>query len=199
MDIPLLLDPLFVAQTAAILAVPGPTNALLAASGATRGVRASLRLIAAALTAYVGAILAWGLVLIPVTAFWPPFAPLARLACALFLAAMAVRLWRGTASLTAKPAAAVTTRTITLVTLLNPKALLFATGVFPPAAFVQPDVFYSTALAFAGPLIPIALGWIIFGTALGASPSRISPQMIHRAAAVLLAFFSASIGVSVVI
>ncbi len=198
-DVPLLTDPLFVGTAAAILAVPGPTNALLAASGASRGIRASLRLISAVLTAYLGAILAWGLLLIPATAFWPPLAPLARVACALFLAATAVRLWRGTASLTATtPGGGITTRTMTLATLLNPKALLFATAVFPPAAFTQSDVFSSTALAFAAPLIPISLAWIVFGASLGFQ-DRISPQTAHRTAAVLLAFFSATIGVSAVI
>lgn len=198
-DIPLLLNPLFVASTAVILAVPGPTNTLLAVSGATRGVRASLRLIAATLTTYVAAILAWGLLLGPATEAWPPLAPLARLACALFLAVTAARLWHGATSLTAKPVAAITTRTVTLATLLNPKALLFATGIFPKEAFTQPDVLCSTALAFAAPLIPITLAWIVFGALLAGSQSRISPRMAHRTAAVLLACFSASIGVSAVI
>ncbi len=199
LEAPLLLDPVFVATTATILAVPGPTNALLAAAGAARGIRSSLRLASVVLTAYLAAILAWGLLLIPATAFWPPFGSLARLACALFLAVTAVRLWQGSASLAAQTTSPVTTRALTLATLLNPKALLFATTVFPPAAFTQPDVFSSTALAFAAPLVPISLAWIGFGASLGGAGSRVSLRTIHRTAAILLAFFSASIGISTVI
>ncbi|PKU22750.1 multidrug transporter MatE [Telmatospirillum siberiense] len=198
-DIPLLLDPLFLAQTATILAVPGPTNALLATAGATKGIRVSIRFVAVVLTAYLGAILAWGLLLIPASAAWPPLMVLARLGCALFLAATALRLWRGTTSLAATPASPITNRTLTLATLLNPKALLFATGIFPATAFTQSDVFYSTALAFAAPLVPITLAWIAFGASLASSQSRISPKLAHRAAAILLACFSASIGLSAVV
>jgi threonine/homoserine/homoserine lactone efflux protein len=189
---------LFIATTAAILAVPGPTNALLAASGAMLGLRRSLTLIPVVLVAYLGAILAWGCLLAPATTFWPPLASLMRAACALFLAATAMRLWRGTASLSAKTTSPVTTRTITLATLLNPKALLFATGGFPAIAFTQPDAFYATAVVFSVPLLPITLAWIAFGASLGGSVFRISPQTFQRASAIVLAFFSASIGVSTV-
>lgn len=189
----------FIAATTAILAVPGPTNALLAASGATLGIRRSLKLIPAVFIAYLGAILAWGCVLAPATAFWPQFAPLLRLACALFLATTAVRLWRGTAALTAKPKAPVTSRIVTLVTLINPKALLFATGLFPPAAFTRPDVFYATALAFAIPLLPIAAAWIGFGAACEGAVGGFSAQGIQKISAIVLGVFSASIGVSALV
>jgi threonine/homoserine/homoserine lactone efflux protein len=190
---------LFIAATAVILAVPGPTNALLAASGAAHGIRRSLKLVPTVLVAYLAAILAWGSLLTPAATLWPPIAPLMRLACALFLAVTAIRLWRGSGRLSAKPAPSVNTRTITLVTLLNPKALLFATGGFPPTAFTQPDVFHAMAIAFAIPQLPIALAWISIGAALGGVGSRFSTQTIHRIAAVLLAFFSASIGASALI
>jgi len=138
-------------------------------------------------------------VLTPAAAAWPPIAPLMRLACALFLAVTAVRLWRGTTRLSATPTPSVNTRAITLVTLLNPKAVLFATGGFPPTAFTQPDVFYAMAVAFAIPQLPIALAWIGVGASLSGTVGRISPQTIHRMAAILLAFFSASIGASALI
>ena len=131
-------------------------------------------------------------------AAWPPLISLTRLGCALFLAGTAVRLWRGAASLAAKPAAAITVRAITLATLINPKAVLMATGVFAPAAFVQPDLFHATAFAFAIILVPIALGWVSFGALLVAGGGLVSPRTIHRAAAILLACFSASVGVSAV-
>jgi threonine/homoserine/homoserine lactone efflux protein len=199
LDASFLPNLLFVTTSAAILAVPGPTNALLAAAGAALGFRSSLKLVPAVLAAYLGAILAWGCLLTPAIAFWPPLAPLLRLACALFLAAIAIRLWRRTTGPSTDPTSMITTRRITLVTLLNPKAFLFAAGVFPPAAFSQPDVFSSAGLAFAAPLVPIALIWIAFGAALAGAGNRIPLRTINRTAAILLAFFAATIGVPAVI
>ncbi len=46
----------FVASPAVLLAIPGPTNALLAASGAFVGVRKSRRLVIAAIAGYLLAI-----------------------------------------------------------------------------------------------------------------------------------------------
>lgn len=199
MDIPLLQDPLFLAQAATILAVPGPTNALLATAGATRGFRVSIRLVAVVLTVYLAAILAWGLFLIPAAAAWPPLTILARLGSAAFLAYTAYRLWTGATTLAAEPATPITTRTVSIVTLLNPKALLFATSLFPPAAFTDSQVFYATGLAFAAPLIPITLAWIAFGANLANPNSPITATLAHRASAILLACFSVSIGVTAIV
>lgn len=199
MDASLLQDPLFLAQTATILAVPGPTNALLATAGATKGFRASIRLAAVVLTIYMAAILAWGLLLIPAAQSWPPVTMLARLGSAIFLAYTAYRLWIGATTLAATPKAPITNRAVTIVTLFNPKALLFATSIFPPEAFTDPHVFYRTGLAFAAPLIPITLAWIAFGASLADPGSRITATVAHRAAAILLACFSVSIGLTTVI
>jgi threonine/homoserine/homoserine lactone efflux protein len=189
---------MFVAITAMILAVPCPSNALLAASGASLGFRFSLKLIPAVLFSYLAAILAWGSLLSPLIAFWPPLAFLLRLASLLFLAFMAVRMWSTDASPLATDKLIKTTRQVTLATLFNPKALLFAAFLFPPTAYSQQDIFASTAQTFAEPLVPITLAWICFGSTFGKAHRWISSKTVHRTAAIFLASFAAIIGYSVV-
>jgi threonine/homoserine/homoserine lactone efflux protein len=94
-------DPLlFVLSVLAILGTPGPTNTLLATSGAAAGVEASLPLIPAESAGYLIAILTLGSALGPVVAASPLLAAALRIAAGGCLMLLAVRLWRrGGASL----------------------------------------------------------------------------------------------------
>ena len=124
-------DPLlFVLAVLTILGTPGPTNTLLATSGAAAGARASLALVQAEAAGYLIAILTLGLVLGPVVAASPLLATGLRLAVGSYLLLLAVRLWRrGGAALV--EGGVVTPRQVFTTTLLNPKALVFALGVVP--------------------------------------------------------------------
>lgn len=181
----------FVPAVAAILATPGPTNTLLASAGAQAGFRRSLPLVPAELAGYAAAIAAWGLFLQPAADALPWLKPLLKLACALYLVAMAWGLWRnaddlGTGSLSA--------RHVFSATLLNPKALLFAVAIFPEAAFRDVSGFLQAMGVFATTIVPIALAWIGFGSALSGPNAKIRPQLVQRAAALVLLTFSASLG-----
>jgi len=88
-------DPLlFVSAVLTILGTPGPTNTLLATSGATVGVRASLPLVPAETAGYLIAILALGLALGPAVAASPLLAAALRLGVGGYLLVFAARLWR---------------------------------------------------------------------------------------------------------
>lgn len=113
----------------ALLAAPGPTNALLALAGAQGGLRAGLArvpLVAAAYLVVVAPMLLWGA---PLAESLPLFrAGLSGLA-ALWVARLALRLWSQppaeSAADNVAPAAVVVT------TLLNPKALIAALVILP--------------------------------------------------------------------
>jgi threonine/homoserine/homoserine lactone efflux protein len=190
-----MIDPLaFVPAVAAILATPGPTNTLLASSGAQTGFRRSLPLVPAELAGYAFAIAAWGLFLAPASNALPWLKPVLKLACAVYLVRVAWDLWRNAGSM--ENYGRLGARHVFSATLLNPKALLFAVAIFPEAAFHNVDGFLQTMGVFAATIVPIALAWIGLGSTLSGPNPRICPQLVQRGAALVLLAFSASLGVT---
>lgn len=182
----------FVPAVAAILATPGPTNTLLASSGAQAGFRRSLPLVPAELCGYVLAIAGWGLFLEPASAALPWLKPALRLPCAAYLMAVAWGLWSTAGE--ALNGSSFGTRRVFTATLLNPKALLFAAVIFPEAAFETSAAFLRAIGVFAAVIVPIALAWIGVGSALSQPGFFIRAQTIQRGAALVLLTFSASLG-----
>lgn len=168
----------------ALLVTPGPTNTLLAAAGAARGVRGSLALMPAELAGYALAIGAVTVLAGPALAASPLLAGVVKLAAGVYLARSALALWRrGGAGGSHAPVCA---RRVFATTLLNPKALVFAVAVFPG---VEPG---PAAALFAAILLAVASGWIALGAGLGrAARGRATPARISRAAAVAQGAFAA--------
>src|SRR3954454_17442826 len=119
-----------------LLATPGPTNTLLAASGAVVGVRRSLGLIPAEVSGYLCSILTLALVLGPVAQSWPLFGSALRVCCGLWLAFLAWRHW--SAAMHAVEARSVSSAKVFVTTLLNPKGLIFAFAIIPHLAGGNP-------------------------------------------------------------
>ena len=156
-------DPtLFVLTVLFILGTPGPTNTLLATSGAAAGLRRSLPLLPAEAAGYFISILVIGLVLGPVVAQSPLLATGLRLAVGAYLCWLAVRLWRQ-GGVVADAAGTVRPHQVFVTTLLNPKAIVFALGVVP---FASPHA-WAYMLGFMAILAAVGLGWILAGTGLG--------------------------------
>jgi len=176
---------LFPATALAILAAPGPTNALFAVSGAQQGVRRSLVLVPAGAVGYLIAVTLVGVELAPALAAFPTAARILRLLIGAYLFDLAVRLWRQ-GSGTGGPKAAVGAREIFVTTLLNPKALVFAISVIP---FGRPDVgLYLAALAASVSLTGV--GWLAIGAcARRAAQSDGQARLIPRVGSVILAVF----------
>ena len=114
----------------ALLAVPGPTNAVLAAAGATVGLRPSLVLLCGAIGGYLVAIGALTQVVPPLLAGNPAAPVVAKALASVYLVWLAMRLWRdpGDAGVTDSK---ISTSDVFLTTLLNPKSLIFAFVIFP--------------------------------------------------------------------
>ena len=180
MDSPLL----FLATALAILAAPGPTNALFAISGALHGVRRSLVLIPAGAAGYLIAVTLLGL-LGPALAASPAAARILRLLIAAYLFVLAFRLWRK-GSTTDGRTAAVGARELFVTSLLNPKALVFAVAVIP---FGRPDVGLYLA-AFAASVSLTGVGWLTIGAGAGrAAQSGGQTRLIPRVGSAVLAVF----------
>ncbi|MHB1102724.1 MAG: LysE family translocator [Devosia sp.] len=179
-------DPLlFMLAVLTLLGTPGPTNTLLATSGAVVGIRKSLVLLAGELSGYLVAIAAIRVVLGPIFAAYPPIGSTLKIAVAIYLGWIAVKLWLRGARVAA-PASAATLPDIFVTTLLNPKALIFALTIIP-AAHPQLIWFF---LAYAVSVVGVGFCWILIGRTIGATAGERHAGLVPRIASVALAGFA---------
>ncbi|MFT4117835.1 LysE family translocator [Bradyrhizobium sp.] len=174
----------FFTATYFLLAVPGPTNTLLATSGAGIGIARSLRLLAAELCGYLLAIALLRLALGPIVGGIPIVALVLRVAVTIYILGLAVTLWRlNTREL--REGAAVTFRQVLLTTLLNPKALVFAFLLLP--AHAAPLELLPWLGVIALQILTAGAAWIMLGATLGRGARRLGhPDIVTRAGAVTL-------------
>jgi threonine/homoserine/homoserine lactone efflux protein len=179
-------DPLlYILAVLTVLGTPGPTNTLLATSGAMAGITRSLPLLLGELSGYLIAIAAIRLVLGPVFSAYPPLAIVLKVAVAIYLAWIAIRLWLRGADLTG-PARAVTMQSIFVTTLLNPKALILAISIIPSA---DPNLAWFIA-GLAVMVVGAGLSWIAIGGVIGAATGLYHVRVVPRVASVALVGFA---------
>lgn len=178
----------FALAVLALLATPGPTNTLLAAAGASDGVRPALRLVSAELAGYLVSISLLLFLAGPAVAASPALATALKLAAGAWLAVSAVRLWREAGDGFAATPRPVTLRRVFVTTLLNPKALVFALVLIPPGgpAAVAPWLAF-----FSGLVALVGSGWVVVGGLIARSGGRaVTPRRVSRTAALVLAAFA---------
>ncbi len=184
--LPAMSDPiLFILAVLSLLATPGPTNTLLATSGATVGVRRSLGLLAGELGGYLISIAALRLVLGPVIAAQPMLGIGLKFAVALYLGWIALQLWTRSASLAGE--GAVSLRAVFVTTLLNPKALVFAFGIIP----AEHPMLWAYLAAFAVTVPLVGGAWIAVGSMVGAVSGERHAGLVRKVASVALVGFAA--------
>lgn len=183
-------DPLaFVLAVLSLLATPGPTNTLLATAGALMGWRRAVPLLAGELGGYLVAIAAIHLVLAPVLAAYPVLGTGLKLLVALYLVFVAIKLWRRPDGWTMdRP---VTVPGVFWVTLLNPKALVFALAIIPFDA----DPTWPYLLGFAALVPGVGLGWVLAGALIGRAAGQ--GRFLPRAAAGVLTLFAGLVVASI--
>ncbi len=186
---------LFVVEVLGVLAIPGPTNSLLFVSGMSRGFQASLKLILAEVGAYLISISSLVLVLEPVTRTYSTVPQLLRVACSIYLIHLAIRLWRSGGQ-EIQDSHPITVRRVFFTTLMNPKNLIFAFGIFPTPSTGASELFPYLA-GFSGICTGVASGWIAAGAMIQSNTAqRIHLGWVYRGEAFLLAGFAIVIVVS---
>jgi threonine/homoserine/homoserine lactone efflux protein len=170
-----------------LLAVPGPTNTLLAASGAALGWRRSLPLLPAEISGYILSISLLMAVLGPIMAAQPVLAAGLKLAAGGWIAWCGWRMWRQSAQTLAVPAAPVGFRQVFLTTLINPKAVIFALVVFPPMPLAQQG---PTLALFSLITIVVGASWIMLGALLARA---VAPRRVQAVAALALGLFAVTL------
>jgi threonine/homoserine/homoserine lactone efflux protein len=142
----------------ALLLTPGPTNSLMLLAGAERGLLRASRLIPAELAGYLATVIPLALVGQSVLDAWPGLRTAVALAAAVWVALLALRLWRLPDVTTGTT---VTTRDLFVTTAMNPKALIFGLVLLP-----SPNQFGGNLGIFAGLVVAVALLWASLGALL---------------------------------
>jgi threonine/homoserine/homoserine lactone efflux protein len=164
---------------AALLLTPGPTNTLVAVAAAERGIARALRLIPAELAGYMAAVVPLALAGPALLDRVPGAAAAVTAAAALWVALLALRLWRVPVR-GALPA--VTAGRVALTTLLNPKALVVGLVLVPGGAAMP------RLALFAALVVAAAALWAVIGRcAQGAGGCGVH---VRRGAALWLALLS---------
>ena len=185
----------FILGVLALLATPGPTNTLMAAAGAQRGLTRSLPLLAGEVLGYFIAITAWTELVGAATATLPWVPVAAKLVAAAFLLWSAWKLWRS-AGRTDFARRGIGLSQAFVTTLINPKALVFAFAIFPPVDFMARQPYLAI---FAGLVVITAVGWITLGMmAARRSAGLLTSSRIERITAVALAIFATLLVVSTI-
>ncbi|RQH05842.1 LysE family translocator [Paraburkholderia dinghuensis] len=185
---------LMASSCAIVLLLPGPTNTLLAAAGVRQGLRRSAHLTAAELTGYLVSISLWGICFTHASHSLNWLPKLLRVASGVYLAWLAIRMWFAANSIATSTTSVIGSRTLFSATVLNPKAMLFAGSIFPPAAFASLTTWLEAMAVFTALLIPIGLTWISIGAASGNGRlPHVRPALVQRCASVVVAAFSISL------
>lgn len=173
-----------------ILMMPGPTNTLLMTSGYTCGPARTLPLIATEALGYSIAISAWGFVLIALSARYPGVGTAVKLLCAAYLAHLAARIATTKLMASGSRRPAVSLKSLLTATLLNPKALLFASVVFPREVYGTAQLYSWALLSFVLIVVPIGLAWAWLGQVVRTAPSHAMQLCVPKLIGLSLLSFS---------
>lgn len=168
---------------ATVLAVPGPTNALLAAIGSS-GRRDGARLILAVVLGYAAAVIGLRIVGMAVFERLPEAAPIVRIILAGWLVFLGCRLWRRPPDGTAAPT--IGARAVFTATVLNPKSAVFAFALWPDDVDGVGTAIWGVGLGVA--VAGVSWLWLEVGRRIGALDARCGLAVARIGAVVLFGF-----------
>jgi threonine/homoserine/homoserine lactone efflux protein len=182
----------FIAAALSLLATPGPTNTLLATSGAEAGLRRSLPLLGAELVGYLVAILLLRALIGPLMAANPHFAAALRGVVVVYLLYLAWALWRRGAR-AINVGGAITFPRVFVTTLLNPKAIIFSFTLLPQRGDIGELAPWFSMLSLQ--IVTVGLGWILLGHMLRRRFRELGSARIgYRISALILVALAGMIG-----
>lgn len=181
----------FIGLVITILLTPGPTNTLLASSGIQVGVRKSFQLIPAEAFGYLISITIWGVLIGTVSKKYPMIPVILKLFSATYIFFLAVKLWRTAKNQVDLTMPTIRARELFTATLLNPKALLFASAIFPAIVWRSSSEYVAHMLTFLVLIIPIAFFWTFIGSILCSNQIQwLNQTNLQKTASVVLVGFS---------
>lgn len=183
----------FILATVSLLAIPGPTNTLLATSGANLSFSRPASLLAAALGGYLLAVAVLRVGLASVTTDVPLVSISLRVTITLYLVYLARLLWRCDSREQHEPAP-VTFRSALLTSLLNPKATVVAFVLLPSKVGL---IELSPWIAATAVLIVVTgAAWIALGAIVGRRLRNLDRlDLVHRLSACVLIAMATALSV----
>lgn len=167
-----------------LLLTPGPTNTLMLLAGTERGLARALALIPVELAAYLAVITPLALLSHLLSDQLATIRPVVAIAAGLWVAWLAVQMWR--AAPETEAAETVTAGSLAITTLLNPKGLIMGL-VLIPAGGATPAAFGLLVACIA----LVAAFWAFLGCCLpGREDGAGFPPLLRRLAAIWLAGLS---------
>lgn len=176
---------LFIFAVLLLLFTPGPTNTLLWSSGAVMGVRRAMPLQLGELLGYTLAISLILLVVEPILQRLPSLQGGLAFAVGLYIHLLAYRIWHRPTD-GGEVVATVDPQKVFLVTLLNPKAFVFALTIIP----VGHEAMHWYCAALAACIVLAGFCWIVVGHLLGSVVGRDKLVLFNRGSSVILAGFA---------
>jgi len=175
-----------------LLIAPGPTNALLAACGATAGLRRSVPLVAAAPLGYAVTVTTLAALVVPLTRHSSAAGAALSIGCGLYLAYTAWKLW--TELLPGRAEAAAGFGQVLTATLTNPKGLVVALVMLPR----PPE---GAGLAASAPFIVAVMAlsagagaaWIAAGALVRTRLRGSNGSTVRKTSSVVLAGFAVAL------
>ena len=187
----------FIGLVVTILLTPGPTNTLLASSGIQVGIRKSLNLIPAEALGYFISISIWGLIIGTVAKQFPTVPTILKLFSAGYILFLALKLWRTANRDENFSQPSIRARELFVATLLNPKALLFASAIFPTYVWQNASAYVSHMLCFLLLIVPIAFFWTFIGSIICSNQvSWLNQRNMQRTASLVLVSFTVPLSYS---
>lgn len=178
----------FLVAVFAVLMIPGPTNALLASSAHQQGIAKTSLYVPIQLLGYAYAISLWALFIHLMQPIWPKISLIAHIGSSLYTLIWAFYLWQAKhLEKHSQTHRAIKLYQLFFATLKNPKALLFAAGIFPMQTWEHPSIALRVFAFFSTILIPTAFFWMCFGRALlNPENSQKNADRLYKGSAVLL-------------
>ena len=190
----------FIGLVISILLTPGPTNTLLASSGIQVGLRKSFRLIPAEAFGYLISISLWGFLIGKISVHLPLLPTILKLFSAGYILFLAMRLWRTATVAENFNQKGIRARELFVATLLNPKALLFASAIFPALAWQNAQYYVAHMLIFLLLIVPIAFFWTFLGSVLASNKiSWLNQANLQRTVSLVLVTFSIPLSYSAIL
>ncbi|MCU4306689.1 LysE family transporter [Acinetobacter ursingii] len=178
----------FVLAMLAVLLIPGPTNALFASAAHHQGITKTASFIPAEWLGYLYGIAIWALLIHLGQPIWPALTPLLHVISALYVIWLAFNLWKSShLQKHSQSHKAIRPKQIFFSTLKNPKALLFAAGIFPPETWDSLEHAILVLGVFSLILFPVSWFWMVFGRALLAGNIKgLQADRLYKGSAMLL-------------
>ncbi|WP_347454112.1 LysE family transporter [Acinetobacter thermotolerans] len=179
---------IFVLPVIAVLMIPGPGNAMVASAAHQHGQAKTSLYIPAILLGYFYAINLWALLIHLATPYWPNFRVMLYVLSLILVCWMTFRLFKvQQLEHHNRKHPLIRPSQMFAATLKNPKAVLFAAGIFPDETWDNVTNFVLVFAAFSLVTLPVFGFWMSFGQALlsGASEKR-KTDLLYKGSALFL-------------